>query len=118
MKHLEQAYQIAGSTFSLQHPLTFAAQLAIATAKAKTDTSAAAADFASLDDDMIVWSSKQIGSAGSRVVAEASRAMADEMLYAYATACRRRTRRPYRPLPTPCGAGRRWRTASATRCAS
>ena len=84
MKHLEQAYHIAGSTFGLQHPLTFAAQLAIATAKAKTDTSAAAADFASLDHDMIFWSSKQIGTAGSRVVAEASRALADEMLYAYA----------------------------------
>ena len=85
MKLLDQAYQIAGTKFSLRHPLTFAAQLAIAAAKAKTDSSAAAADFASLDHDMIDWNSAQIGTANSRVVAEATRALADDMLYAYAS---------------------------------
>ena len=61
MKLLEQAYEIAGTKFDLRHPLTFAAQLAIAVAKAKTDSAAAAADFASLDHDMIEWNSAQIG---------------------------------------------------------
>ena len=84
MKLLEKAYEIAGTKFTLRHPLTFGAQLAIAVAKAKTDSAAAAADFASLDNDMIEWNSAQIGTANSRVVAEATRALADEMLYAYA----------------------------------
>ena len=107
MKQLEQAYQIAGSKFSLRHPLTFAAQLAIATAKAKTDISAAAADFASLDHDMIDWNSAQIGTANSRVVAEASRALADEMLYAYARLCRMRIAAA---VPAFADAVRRWPT--------
>ena len=72
LKLLEKAYEIAGTKFTLRHPLTFAAQLAIAVAKAKTDSAAAAADFVSLDHDMIEWNSAQIGTANSRVVAEAT----------------------------------------------
>lgn len=84
MKHLDQVYQIAGHTFGLQHPLTFEARLDLARAKAKSNIAAAAADFTSLDNDMIAWSNMQVSSAGGRAVAEASRAMADDMLYAYA----------------------------------
>ena len=84
MKLLDRAYDIAATKFTLRHPVTFGASLAVAMAKAKTDTSAAAADFVALDRDMIAWNSAQIGTANSHVVAEATRALADDMLYAYA----------------------------------
>jgi len=84
MRLLDRAYRIAGSKFSLSHPLTFAARQAMANLKAKTDPAAAAADFAALDNDMLLWNSTEVGSAGNRVVAEASRALADDMLYDYA----------------------------------
>lgn len=84
MKHLEQAYGIAGSEMSTTHPLTFAGRIAIADAKAKTDTATAASDFASIDRDMLGWVYLQVFYAGNRDVAETTRAMADDMLYDYA----------------------------------
>jgi len=84
MSQLDRAYRIAGSTYGVVHPLTFAARQAMANLKAKTDPVAAAADFAALDDDMLYWNAIQVSTSGNSVVAEATRALADDMLYDYA----------------------------------
>lgn len=82
MKHLDQAYRIAGGEMGPTHPRTFAGRIAMA--KAKTDTAAAASDFASIDRDMLGWVYLQVFYAGRRDVVETTRAMADDMLYDYA----------------------------------
>ncbi|OBQ74780.1 hypothetical protein A8146_03300 [Mesorhizobium loti] len=84
MAQLDRAYRVAGSTYGSVHPLTFAARQAMANLKAKTKPEAAAADFATLDDDMLRWNWFQVSTSGNPVVAEASRALADDMLYDYA----------------------------------
>ena len=84
MHHLEQAYSIAGTEMTLIHPLTVAARVAIANAKARKDTAAAATDFAGIDKDMLASAALQFAYIGDRTVAEATRALADEMLYDYA----------------------------------
>jgi len=84
MKYRDLAYKIAGHAYGLGHPLTFEAKLDMTLLKAKSDPAGAASDFASLDNDMIAWSNMQVSSAGGGSVAEASRAMADDMLHAYA----------------------------------
>jgi CHAT domain-containing protein len=104
MKHLEQAYNIAGSTMSLSHPLTYAARIAMANLKAKADPKAAAADFASIDKDLTPWISIQVGFSGNRDVAEATRALADEMLYDYA----RLAEKEPSAVPAFADAVRRW----------
>lgn len=89
MKHLEQAYGIAGSEMTTTHPLTFAGRIAIANAKAETDTKAAAAEFAAIDAEMLAWVYLQVFYAGNRDVAETTRAMADDMLHDYAALAER-----------------------------
>lgn len=65
------------------HPQTFDLRLDVARAKTRIDVAAAIADFESLDADMRRWMAREIGSAGDRAVAEATRALGDEMLHAY-----------------------------------
>ena len=84
MKHLEQAYGIAGSELSTTHPLTFAGRIAIANALAETDSRAAATEFAAIDAEMLRWVYLQVFYAGNRDVVETMRAMADDMLHDYA----------------------------------
>jgi len=84
MAQLERAYSVAGSTYGVVHPLTFAARQAMANLKARRNPAGAAADFAALDDDMLRWNWFQVSTSGNPVVAEASRALADDMLYDYA----------------------------------
>ncbi|WP_167514521.1 CHAT domain-containing protein [Mesorhizobium intechi] len=84
MGQLERAQNIAEATYGVVHPLTFAARQAIANLKAKTNPQKAAADFAALDEDMLRWNWFQVSTAGNPIVAEASRALADDMLYDYA----------------------------------
>lgn len=81
---LERAQSIAEATYGVVHPLTFAARQGMANLKAKANPEAAAADFAALDDDMLRWNWFQVSTAGNPIVAEASRALADDMLYDYA----------------------------------
>ncbi len=106
MRQLDQAYRIAESKFDLPPPLEFAARQAIANLKAKTDPTASAADFAGLDHDMLRWNSMQVSSAGNAIVAEASRAMADDMLYDYA----RFAQNNALAVPAFADAVRRWPT--------
>jgi len=84
MKHLEQALSIANGEMSPFHPLAFATRRAIANARSASDPAATAADYARLDGDMLRWLADQVMFAGSRVVAEATRALADDMLFDYA----------------------------------
>ncbi len=83
-RHLEQALEIANSQMSPFHPLAFATRRAIANARAATDPDAAAAEYAKLDTEMLRWLSEQVMFSGSRVVGEATRALADDMLHGYA----------------------------------
>ena len=84
LEHLEQAYSIAVDEMGMSHPLTYAGRIALANAKADTDPAGAAADFAKLDGDLTPWIAMQVGFAGNRDVGEATRALADDMLYDYA----------------------------------
>jgi CHAT domain-containing protein len=84
MSQLGRAQSIAEATYGVVHPLAFAARQAMANLKAKRSPAAAAADFAALDDDMLRWNWFQVSTAGNPIVAEASRALADDMLYDYA----------------------------------
>lgn len=109
MKHLEQAYNIAGSEMTTTHPLTFAGRIAIANAKAETDTKAAAAEFAAVDADMLGWVYLQVFYAGNRDVAETTRAMADDMLHDYA----RLAERDPAVVAAFADAARRWPSLSS-----
>lgn len=84
MSQLERAQSIAEATYGVVHPLTFGARQAMANLRAKTSPEKAAADFATLDEDMLRWNWFQVSTAGNPIVAEASRALADDMLYDYA----------------------------------
>lgn len=65
------------------HPQTFDLRLDIARAQVNLDKAAAIKDFLALDNDMRGWMAREVGSAGDRVVAEATRALGDNMLDAY-----------------------------------
>lgn len=106
MGELEQARSIAGSTYGPVHPQTFAARQAMANLKAKTNPVAAAADFAALDEDMLRWNWFQVSTAGNPIVAEASRALADDMLHDYA----RLAKDNASAVPAFAEAVRRWPT--------
>ncbi|WP_167334855.1 CHAT domain-containing protein [Mesorhizobium loti] len=106
MSQLERAQSIAETTYGVVHPLTFAARQAKANLKAKTNPEAAAADFAALDEDMLRWNWFQVSTAGNPVVAEASRALADDMLYDYARLAKDKAS----VVPAFAEAVRRWPT--------
>ncbi|RWO46755.1 MAG: CHAT domain-containing protein [Mesorhizobium sp.] len=106
MNQLDRAYSIAGSTYGSVHPLTFAARQAMANLKAKSNPEAAATDFAALNDDMLRWNWFQVSTAANPVVAEASRALADDMLYDYA----RLAKNNASVVPAFAEAVRRWPT--------
>lgn len=84
MRLLERALDIATGAMSPFHPWAYETRRAIANAKAATDPHGAAADYARLDRDMLEWVAMQVRFSGNRDVGEATRAMADEMLYDYA----------------------------------
>jgi len=104
IKHLQQAYSIAGGEMGIAHPLAFAGRIAIANAKAATDKATAAQEFAGIDRDMLGWVHLQVSVAGGREVGEAIRAMADGMLYDYA----RFAERNPAAVPAFADATRRW----------
>ena len=104
LKHLQQAYSIAGGEMSMGHPLTFAGRIAIAKAKAETDKKTAAQEFAGIDTDMLNWVHLQVSVVGDREVGEAVRAMADGMLYDYA----RFAETDADAVPAFADAARRW----------
>lgn len=108
LKHLEQAHNIAGAEMSTTHPLTFAGRIALANARAETDTAAAAAEFAAIDGKMLAWVHLQVSYAVNRDVADTTRAMADDMLYHYG----RLAERDASVVPAFADAARRWPSLS------
>jgi|GEM_PF-1686186 len=84
MRLRENALQIAEGGFTRQHPISFNVELGIAQAQIAIDPNAAAKSFAALDRDMFEWMKREVGTAGDRAVAEATRALADHLLFAYA----------------------------------
>ncbi len=84
--YLERALGIALEQLGRRYTddaLSLAARLALAKAKSRADPAGAAADFSRIDQRLVQGISTQIGAAGSRDVMEATRAMADDMLYDY-----------------------------------
>lgn len=81
---LNDATKLAQQNFSVVHPLTFDLRLAIAETKAREKPSEATEDYAKLDMDMQDWMARDIGGAGNRLMAEASRALSDDFLFSYA----------------------------------
>lgn len=84
MKLLEQTLTIAVDNMSQFHPWAYESRRAIANAKAVTDPAGAAADYAKLDREMLESIAMQLRVLSNRDVSEATRAMADDMLYDYA----------------------------------
>jgi len=104
MKHLEQALSIASTEMSPTHPLTFATRRAIATAKWASEPAVAAPEYAKLDKDMLGWIAMQVMFAGNRDFAEATRALADDLLYDYALLAEKDAA----TVPAFADAARRW----------
>lgn len=104
LKHLQQAFSIAAGEMSTGHPLAFEGRIAIANAKAETDSATAASEFAAISGDMLNWVHLQVSVAGGREVGDTVRAMADDLLYDYA----RLAERDSAVVPAFADAARRW----------
>ncbi|QOZ23600.1 CHAT domain-containing tetratricopeptide repeat protein [Bradyrhizobium sp. CCBAU 51753] len=79
----ETALKISTRAFTAQHPVSFEIELGIAEALIATDARLAVQKFAALDRAMFDWMKREIGTAGDRAVAEAIRAHADHLLFAF-----------------------------------
>ncbi|MGD9915230.1 MAG: CHAT domain-containing protein [Rhizobiaceae bacterium] len=106
MKYLEKALAIANGAMSPFHPMTFETRREIANAQASAEPARAAAEYAKLESQMLLWLSEQVMFTGSRVVGEATRALADDMLYDYA----RLAEKNPQMVPAFADAARRWPT--------
>ncbi|SEE08222.1 CHAT domain-containing protein [Bradyrhizobium erythrophlei] len=83
MRLRETALAISTRAFTAQHPLSFEIKLGIATALIATDPNRAARAFTALDREMFDWMKREVGTSGDRAVAEAIRAHADHLLFAF-----------------------------------
>ncbi|GIQ79012.1 CHAT domain-containing tetratricopeptide repeat protein [Bradyrhizobium sp. RD5-C2] len=83
MRLRETALAISTRAFTAQHPLSFETKLGIATALIATDPNRAARAFTALDREMFDWMKREVGTSGDRAVAEAIRAHADHLLFAF-----------------------------------
>ncbi|MCC8967872.1 tetratricopeptide repeat protein, partial [Bradyrhizobium sp. Pear76] len=83
MRLRETALAISTKAFTAQHPLSFEIKLGIAVALIATDPNLAVQNFTALDREMFEWMKREIGTAGDRAVAEAIRAHADHLLFAF-----------------------------------
>ena len=83
MKLRETALAIATRAFTAQHPISFEIKLGIAEALIATDPNHAVQNFTALDREMFDWMKREVGTAGDRAVAEAIRAHADHLLFAF-----------------------------------
>ncbi|HTV68004.1 MAG TPA: CHAT domain-containing tetratricopeptide repeat protein [Rhizobiaceae bacterium] len=104
MKQLENALSIASAEMSPTHPYAFETRRVIANAKGATDAAFAAKEYANLDTEMIRWIAMQVMFAGNRDFAEATRALADDMLYDYALFAEK----DVASVPAFADAARRW----------
>ncbi|WP_158231205.1 CHAT domain-containing tetratricopeptide repeat protein [Bradyrhizobium sp. C9] len=83
MQLRETALAISTRAFTAQHPLSFEIKLGIATALIADDPNRAVRAFTALDREMFDWMKREVGTAGDRAVAEAIRAHADHLLFAF-----------------------------------
>lgn len=83
MRLRETALAISTRAFTAQHPISFEIKLGIATALIATDPTRAVQAFAALDREMFDWMKREVGTSGDRAVAEAIRAHADHLLFAF-----------------------------------
>ncbi|MGY3224452.1 CHAT domain-containing protein [Bradyrhizobium sp. USDA 4512] len=83
MRLRETALAISSRAFTAQHPISFEIKLGIATALIADDPSRAVQAFAALDRQMFDWMKREVGTSGDRAVAEAIRAHADHLLFAF-----------------------------------
>ncbi|QOZ31627.1 CHAT domain-containing protein [Bradyrhizobium sp. CCBAU 53421] len=83
MRLRETALAISTRAFTAQHPLSFEIKLGIAEALIATDPNRAVRAFTALDREMFDWMKREVGTAGDRAVAEAIRAHADHLLFAF-----------------------------------
>ncbi|MCP1835938.1 CHAT domain-containing protein [Bradyrhizobium sp. USDA 4532] len=83
MRLRETALAISTRAFTAQHPISFEIKLGIATALIADDPSRAVQAFAALDREMFDWMRREVGTSGDRAVAEAIRAHADHLLFAF-----------------------------------
>ncbi|MGY4399550.1 CHAT domain-containing protein [Bradyrhizobium sp. USDA 3315] len=83
MRLRETALAISSRAFTAQHPISFEIKLGIATALIADDPSRAVQAFAALDREMFDWMKREVGTSGDRAVAEAIRAHADHLLFAF-----------------------------------
>ncbi|WP_375785179.1 CHAT domain-containing protein [Bradyrhizobium sp. Pha-3] len=83
MRLRETALAISTRAFTAQHPLSFEIKLGIATALIADDPNRAVRAFTALDREMFDWMKREVGTSGDRAVAEAIRAHADHLLFAF-----------------------------------
>lgn len=83
MRLRETALAISSRAFTAQHPISFEIKLGIATALIADDPARAVQAFAALDREMFDWMKREVGTSGDRAVAEAIRAHADHLLFAF-----------------------------------
>lgn len=83
MRLRETALAISTRAFTAQHPLSFEIKLGIAEALIATDPNRAVRAFTALDREMFDWMKREVGTSGDRAVAEAIRAHADHLLFAF-----------------------------------
>ncbi|WP_143202045.1 CHAT domain-containing tetratricopeptide repeat protein, partial [Bradyrhizobium sp. NAS96.2] len=83
MRLRETALAISTRAFTAQHPLSFEIKLGIAVALIASDPNRAVRAFTALDREMFEWMKREVGTSGDRAVAEAIRAHADHLLFAF-----------------------------------
>ncbi|WP_342709448.1 CHAT domain-containing tetratricopeptide repeat protein [Bradyrhizobium sp. B124] len=83
MRLREAALAISTRAFTAQHPLSFEIKLGIAVALIPIDPNRAVRAFTALDREMFDWMKREVGTSGDRAVAEAIRAHADHLLFAF-----------------------------------
>ncbi|WP_338828824.1 CHAT domain-containing tetratricopeptide repeat protein [Bradyrhizobium sp. 27S5] len=83
MRLRETALAISTRAFTAQHPVSFEIKLGIATALIAVDPKRALQAFTALDREMFDWMKREVGTSGDRAVAEAIRAHADHLLFAF-----------------------------------
>ncbi|MGF6311604.1 CHAT domain-containing protein [Bradyrhizobium sp. i1.8.4] len=83
MRLRETALAISTRAFTAQHPVSFEIKLGIAVALIATDPNRAVQEFTALDRGMFDWMKREVGTSGDRAVAEAIRAHADHLLFAF-----------------------------------
>ncbi|WP_198031185.1 CHAT domain-containing tetratricopeptide repeat protein [Bradyrhizobium sp. th.b2] len=83
MRLRETALAISTRAFTAQHPVSFEIKLGIATALIAVDPNRALQAFTALDREMFDWMKREVGTSGDRAVAEAIRAHADHLLFAF-----------------------------------